>query len=199
MNPVVVVSGAAPVDTVGAAETQQAPPTRTATRPFDRDDADIVLRSSDGIDFYVHRIILSLASPVFATMLALPQPPGAHVERPVVDMSEDSQTLDIFLRVCYPEPAPEIPSLHLLREVLGAAMKYDAAAVMALAKDSMVLPHLVDENPLDIFVMACCFGLEAQAQEAAVVAVASGAVVGKVCPGLDEIPAGVYQRLLQFN
>lgn len=33
--------------------------------PFDYKDADLILRSSDGVDFYVHRIVLALASQFF--------------------------------------------------------------------------------------------------------------------------------------
>jgi len=39
---------------------------------FNAPDADTVLRSSDGEEFRVHRIILSLASPVFQGMFTLP-------------------------------------------------------------------------------------------------------------------------------
>ncbi|OJT03115.1 hypothetical protein TRAPUB_6303 [Trametes pubescens] len=51
---------------------------RKASAPFDRDDADLILRSSDNIDFHVHRIILTLASPVFAGMFTTPQPPDTN-------------------------------------------------------------------------------------------------------------------------
>ncbi|KAI9064030.1 hypothetical protein FKP32DRAFT_1531144, partial [Trametes sanguinea] len=42
--------------------------------PFDQPSADIVIRSSDSVDFHVHTQILAQASPFFATMLSLPQP-----------------------------------------------------------------------------------------------------------------------------
>ena len=35
-------------------------------------DADIILRSSDNVDFLVHRLILSKASPVFSDILTIP-------------------------------------------------------------------------------------------------------------------------------
>ncbi|KAL7280730.1 hypothetical protein ACG7TL_005672 [Trametes sanguinea] len=43
--------------------------------PFNQPSADIVLRTQDGVDFRVHTQILAQASPFFATMLSLPQPP----------------------------------------------------------------------------------------------------------------------------
>ncbi|KAF9240602.1 hypothetical protein BU15DRAFT_73833 [Melanogaster broomeanus] len=46
----------------------------TAPEPFDNIDADVILRSSDNVDFRVFKIILSLTSPVFKDMFTLPQP-----------------------------------------------------------------------------------------------------------------------------
>ena len=40
---------------------------------FNAPDADTILRSSDGKEFRVHRVILSLASTVFQGMFCLPQ------------------------------------------------------------------------------------------------------------------------------
>lgn len=46
-----------------------------AQAPFNDPDkaADIILRSGDNVDFYVYRIVLSLASPFFKYMFSLPQ------------------------------------------------------------------------------------------------------------------------------
>ncbi|KAJ7154121.1 hypothetical protein C8R46DRAFT_1118734 [Mycena filopes] len=41
--------------------------------PFDDATADVILHSWDGADFHVHRLVLSLASPFFKDMFALPQ------------------------------------------------------------------------------------------------------------------------------
>lgn len=176
------------------------PQSRKASKPFDREDADFILRSGDKVDFHVHRIILTLASPVFADMLSLPQPPdAAGTERPVVDVSEDSEALDVLLRVCYPEPVPDFPSLDLLHRVLGAAMKYEIHAAIVLAKNAMVQPRFMDESPLHVFVIACRLGLEDQAAAAARHAVERDLVEGVTCPGLDDISAGAYYRLLDLH
>ncbi|KAI5992385.1 hypothetical protein F5J12DRAFT_897285 [Pisolithus orientalis] len=45
-----------------------------ALPPFDHEKADVILRSSDGADFRVFRLFLSLASPFFETLFDLPQP-----------------------------------------------------------------------------------------------------------------------------
>ncbi|KAJ7739358.1 hypothetical protein B0H16DRAFT_1729451 [Mycena metata] len=63
--------------------------------------ADTILRSADGVDFYVHRAILSLVSPVFEMMFQLPQPDDAPAV-PVIDVQELSAVLDRVLRFFYP-------------------------------------------------------------------------------------------------
>ncbi|KAI0675760.1 hypothetical protein C8Q78DRAFT_347773 [Trametes maxima] len=176
--------------------------TRKATDPFDRDDADLIIRASDSVDFHVHRLILSLASPVFAGMLTFPQPPGTDPDRPVVDVLEDSETLDNFLRVLYPIPDPAMRSLPVIRKVLAAGVKYDAAAVVMGAKRALVLPHVVKNDPLGVFAIACLFEAEAEAKVAAEEAVMSGRV-SELARGssnvLDEISAGAYYRLLKLD
>ncbi|KAJ7750603.1 hypothetical protein B0H16DRAFT_1318583 [Mycena metata] len=42
-------------------------------QPFD-ESTDAILRSSDDLDFPVHRAVLSLASPFFRDMFSIPQP-----------------------------------------------------------------------------------------------------------------------------
>ncbi|KAI0664232.1 hypothetical protein C8Q70DRAFT_1049737 [Cubamyces menziesii] len=102
---------------------QKAQAERRASEPFNREDADFLIRSSDNVTFQVHRIVLALASPVLATMLTLRQPRGSDAHRPAMDVVEDSETLDAFFRVCYPTPDPELMSLDLIRKVLDAATK----------------------------------------------------------------------------
>ncbi|EMD39269.1 hypothetical protein CERSUDRAFT_122690 [Gelatoporia subvermispora B] len=50
------------------------PPPKFA-HPFTKSSADVIIRSSDGVDFRVHRIVLAEASPVFEGMFSLPQGP----------------------------------------------------------------------------------------------------------------------------
>ncbi|KAI1795626.1 hypothetical protein LXA43DRAFT_1090787 [Ganoderma leucocontextum] len=50
--------------------------------PFDDEDAGITFRSSDDVDFRLYRVILAKASPVFRTMLELPQPSSSTPSAP---------------------------------------------------------------------------------------------------------------------
>ncbi|EIW58566.1 uncharacterized protein TRAVEDRAFT_84885, partial [Trametes versicolor FP-101664 SS1] len=108
---------------------------------FPKPDADVIPRSSNGVEFRVHKAILSEASPVFESMLTPPQPSAtpsnpsisgsqatAPAELPVVDMSDPSEVLDRLLRLCYPpseDPDPAPPSPREIARLIQTARKYD--------------------------------------------------------------------------
>jgi hypothetical protein len=80
----------------------------TLSTPFgppydDDDDADAILRSSEQVDFYIYRVILSKSSPFFKSMFSLPQPViSASEKRPVIKMTENSNTINVLLAFIYP-------------------------------------------------------------------------------------------------
>ncbi|RDX50857.1 hypothetical protein OH76DRAFT_368692 [Lentinus brumalis] len=139
-----------------------------ASHPFDDSDpsADIILRTPELIEFYVHSPILSYASPIFSGMLSLPQPEnGSRAQRPVIDVSEDSQALDRLLRLCYPVLKPKLSELEDMVPVLKAALKYEMEwPVFLLSKDLLAM---IPSNPLKVWAAACRAGLEDVAREAA--------------------------------
>ncbi len=174
--------------------------TRQAPSPFDRSDADLIVHTKDDVNFPVHRLVLSLASPVFETMFFLPQPPGTE-PRPSVDVSEDSQTMETFLRIVYPVADPEIKSLQHLREVLAVGTKYDAPAVIAASRKALTQQTFIQADPLRVFAIACIFRMEAEAKAAAEVAVLRPRMGhgAEPCADIEEITAGAYFRLLQLK
>ena len=91
-----------------------------AAAPFDHAKADIILRSSDNIDFRVFKLLLSLASPFFETLFDIPQPAEEVGDQEVKDglavvrVTEDSKTLDALLRFCYPCTLADDPKIDVL-------------------------------------------------------------------------------------
>ncbi|EJF64102.1 hypothetical protein DICSQDRAFT_153221 [Dichomitus squalens LYAD-421 SS1] len=169
-----------------------------APPPFDREDADLIISTRDNVDFHVHRVVLSLGSTVFENMFSFPQPAGTDVARPHVDISEDSKAMETFLRIIYPIPDPEFKSLQHLHSVLAAGTKYDAAAVIALARKKLTESSFLQDDPLRVFAIACLFHMADEAKMAAELAVRKSRVTG-TCPELDAIPAGAYHRLLALQ
>ena len=135
-----------------------------AASPFDHPQADIILRSSDNIDFRVFKLFLSLASPVFETMFGLPQPSeGADPDEetkdglPVVSVSEGSKTLDALLRFCYPSTLAEDPSLDgfmFATEILEASKKYSLDAIERIVCKALFVPKILEVDSLACFVVA---------------------------------------------
>jgi hypothetical protein len=134
-----------------------------ATTPFDHAKADIILRSADGVEFRVFTLFLSLASPVFKTLFGLPQAPDATTNQEMKDglaviaVSEDSKTLDSFLRFCYPSALAEDPSLENLTDVLSvlaAARKYSLDLIERKVCQALVNPKVLETEPLRCFAIS---------------------------------------------
>ncbi|TFY52588.1 hypothetical protein EVJ58_g9928 [Rhodofomes roseus] len=143
---------------------------------FDRPSGDIVLRSSDGHAHRVHKIILSEASPFFATMFSLPQTQMVGIEPvcgadeldvPVVPVTEDSRTLSHLLRLCYPSPLPPPSSLSLdeVEDVLAASSKYEVEVARAFCMS--VLESHVKSEPIAAYGLALRLHLKKEACAAA--------------------------------
>ena len=99
----------------------------------DVSDADIVLQSSDCVNFRVRKSILSSSSQVFRDMFSLPlSSENETVDGlPVVRLSEDAELVRALVTVLYPIP-PEIPtSYEKVLALLSAAQKYDMSAVQS--------------------------------------------------------------------
>jgi hypothetical protein len=79
-------------------------PAASLFEPVDIPDANLIIRSSDLVDFQVHKAVLALASPFFKDLLSLPQPSDSESidGLPVVHLSEDSELLNSLVSILYP-------------------------------------------------------------------------------------------------
>ncbi|KAG6370515.1 hypothetical protein JVT61DRAFT_11296 [Boletus reticuloceps] len=135
----------------------------SAAAPFDHAKADIILRSSNNIDFRVFKLFLSLASPFFETLFDIPQPAEASEDQEVKDglavipVIEDSKTLDALLRFCYPCTLADDPTLDVLQDaldVLEAARKYSLDSIEKKARQAISSPKILEVEPLRCFAIA---------------------------------------------
>ena len=129
-----------------------------AKAPFDDPRADLILRSSDGVNFHVIKVVLSLASSVFADMFTLPSPPpsqNSSGELTVVLCSEDAETLDLALRHCYPIRSPEVAKLRDARNLLEFARKYQ----VDLLEPSLTrfLADTIERDPVGVYALAAAY------------------------------------------
>ncbi|OBZ66359.1 hypothetical protein A0H81_13587 [Grifola frondosa] len=170
-----------------------------ATSPFDDREADIVIRSSDQVEFYVHKIILSVASPVFRDMFALAQPSRSSTgkEEPV-EVQESSIVLDMLLRLCYPVAAPSI-GLNDIVAVLESARKYQMDGVKGRMKEILLLPNSWQEQPLQVYALACGCGFSDVAMTAARCLLRRELFNEVYTKDLRQITGGAYHRLLEYR
>ncbi|KAJ7627123.1 hypothetical protein FB45DRAFT_1059937 [Roridomyces roridus] len=135
--------------------------------PFNNPDTDVILRSSDGVDFHVHRLVLSLASGLFKQMFLLPQPPGPQPSSPTIPISEPAVLLDRVLRFWYPGAETVVDTtLDELRDILEVIIiKYDIQFVVPSAQ--IRLRTYIFEDPVGVFIVACRQEWKELAEEAA--------------------------------
>ena len=91
-------------------------------------DADVILRASGGKELHAHKLVLSLASPVFRDMFSVPQPPAkpSQTLTDIVEVDDSPETLGIFLQIIYPIPNPPISDVETFASLLRLTDKYDA-------------------------------------------------------------------------
>ncbi|KAH9167989.1 hypothetical protein EDB89DRAFT_2232052 [Lactarius sanguifluus] len=77
---------------------------------LDIPDANIIVRSSDKVNFRVHKSVLAMSSPFFKDLLSLPLPPDDELVEglPVIQLSKDSSLLNSLVSLLYPI-SPLIP------------------------------------------------------------------------------------------
>lgn len=146
---------------------------RNAPPPFDDQEADLILRSSDHVDFRVHRQVLAVASPVFADMFDLPPPSpeiGGTVDEHrdgliVVHMAEDERALRLLLGFCYPVMEPILEDLELLKSALRLAQKFQMQSVARYVQPGLKL--LAVSAPEQVYAVASAYELRSVAIVAA--------------------------------
>ncbi|KAG8961413.1 hypothetical protein FRC00_012311 [Tulasnella sp. 408] len=97
--------------------------------PFDAESpGDCILRTSDGVELRLYRVILCLASSTFRDMFELPTADSDTAEKPVnppvISIEEDAQIMSALLEILYPIRSPDIKSITLAKKLIVACGKY---------------------------------------------------------------------------
>ncbi|PIL29332.1 hypothetical protein GSI_09383 [Ganoderma sinense ZZ0214-1] len=140
--------------------------TTRAGDPFNCRDADVVLLSSDGVEFKVHKKLIRLGSRVLSELIPLAQPPlhppsappRHRKQRRVLRLSDSSDVLDLFLRFLYPIPEPPI-TLNDVYPLLELATKYGAPSVAARMRPHLLRPDHLAADPYVIYALAAYAGM----------------------------------------
>ena len=141
-----------------------------ADSPFDDPKADLIFRSSDGVLFYVHSLLLSLVSPLFSAMFTIPTNSHSqemHDSRPCVTVSDDAKHLLLLLTYCDPRSCTQLSNLPDFQMILEMADKYGMESIIKHVESILTLSKKVKEDPLKIFAIAVRYRFEELARVAA--------------------------------
>ncbi|KAI0311212.1 hypothetical protein OF83DRAFT_1044597, partial [Amylostereum chailletii] len=178
-----------------------------AAAPFNDLTANAILRSSDNVDFRVHTVILTIASPIFTDMFSLPRPrpTTATVMTPIDDtrdgvpiiiLTESSRTIDLFLRLLYPVSSPRVTELADIRILLEVSRKYEIEALAGVIRHGLL--STLEQDPVGVFALSISYGLDGIAAKAAHRCLRLSIYI-QDSPELKYITADQYRRLLQFH
>ena len=173
---------------------------------FDNPNADIILRAlgPPERDFRVHKIVLSLASPVFKDMFSLPQPTSddprkstvAEVE--IVEVTDSAEALDIVLRLIYPFVPPSFDGdLDILVECLVIADKYDIKGAKSRLYSALARTNVTQS--LQVYAIAARFGFAKLVDSASLHILSSVhlARISELPDDFDFVSATAYHKLVR--
>ena len=135
-------------------------------------EATIIVRSSDQVNFRVHKLVLAMSSPFFKDLLSLPQPPDAEIVDglPVVALPEDAGLLNCLISLLYPI-TPVIPdSYQKAFALLAVCQKYEMDSVQSVIRAMIkagTMPAPVKADGFSAYAIASGLGLVLEANEAA--------------------------------
>lgn len=103
-------------------------------------NADVILQSSDGVHFRVHKSVLVTSSPLFSDVFSLPQPPNdaAPDELPIVRLSENAEVLNSLISILYPVTTEMPRSIDNILTLLATSAKYDMEEVQSSIRAEVV-------------------------------------------------------------
>ena len=140
---------------------------------LDVPEASIILRSSDQVNFRVHKSVLAMSSPFFKDLLSLPQPlaPDAEIDGlPVIELPENAGLLDSLIPFLYPI-TPVIPdSYQKVFALLAACQKYEIESVEFNIRSAMKqgkFPAPVKAEAFSAYAIANAMGLDPETKDAA--------------------------------
>ncbi|KAI5895508.1 uncharacterized protein SCHCODRAFT_02686884 [Schizophyllum commune H4-8] len=183
---------------------------RRAQAPFDDAEADVILRSSDGVDFRAHKLLLSLVSTFFRDMFSLPHVgqrgpddgdrAAGGAQTPIVEVEENADLLEKFLRWCDPRCTPSpIATWEDVNSLVTISIKYDAVSVSRRASEIVQGSALVAQSPLRSYALAVRSGNRTLAERAAKKASRAGLDTWEVYDDMKHMPVLAYHRLLVYH
>jgi hypothetical protein len=169
------------------------------------EDADIILLSSDEIEFRAHRLLLSMSSPFFKDLFSLPQNPSMETSNglPIIRMTEESASdLNLILPLCYPfteTSQAALDDLSVLDRALQLAHKFQMDRIMRQRLGPALLKHS-KVDAYRVFALAWAYGVGGNLIRAAArETLLHSTPPVTYHPDFDRMPAGALVKLLAYR
>lgn len=123
--------------------------------------ADVILRSSDSVDFFVIKLLLCLVSPKLTDIFSSNHTIISEHGLPIVTVTEDSRTLRCVLLFIYPacvtgcEPSLDIDDLC---PVAKAIQKYSMDCIEERIQEGLITSRLLQKHAFRIYALAVHLG-----------------------------------------
>ena len=169
-------------------------PSDGAPSPFNKRNADVILRSLDGVEFFVRSHILIEASPWFEAHLSLPISSPTHL---ILDAH--SATLETLLRICYPIPKPQSQrTVEDIESALRIAEKYKLDLPVVVLEEEL-LDMARRGFALEVWALACRLSREDLGRRAAQCTFNDHRFDIRRIGSLHGVSAGDYFRLREYH
>ncbi len=167
-------------------------PARAFRNPFAFDDGDIILRSSDSVEFKVHSLLLRLASPTFAALI------GTQRNEDYVSVPLRRRVLEALLRYIYPmEEKSQFNSVGNILDVYNGAIDFQVACAKAPLLLGIKDFLSRESNPLRAWAIAEHYDIRESKNEAARQFIQTDEdLLSPAVRELQDIPALRYNLLL---
>ncbi|KAI0689754.1 hypothetical protein C8T65DRAFT_834557 [Cerioporus squamosus] len=164
---------------------------------------NLIIRTSDGIDFHLHHRRIADVCPIFADMATLPDrlvdasSSAGDKEKAVVQVSETSKVWEKLLPICHLTEEPPL-SLEDIQCLLEAARKYDMVGVASRMRTALLHPDFLEKKPYAVYALACAGGFEDVAQRAARRTLRYS-IYPEDCPEYTSITGRAFFRLFEYR
>ncbi|TFY63455.1 hypothetical protein EVG20_g6306 [Dentipellis fragilis] len=184
--------------------------------PLDGLEADIILRSSDSVDFRTHKCILVIVSPVFRTFFQATQMQDRSITGsaqsgnsnwegglPVLRLPGDGQTLQFLLSTILPIPIVYPTSFRNALSAIDAAEDYKIAGASNKLRE-LIQGHepystINPDKALRAYGQACLYRLEKRALTAAALILHSNRRLVDYGRGLEYVGSMALSALVEYR
>lgn len=134
--------------------------------PFNRETADVIIRSEDNVDFRVSRAILAEASEFFRGLFATATVDNTRDGLPIVAVEEKCTTVNHLLQLVYPMDNPVVKDVLEIEALLRALDKYLITTFPRTVEE--FLRNAMERSPHMTFAVALKYNMRKVAHDAAI-------------------------------